>query len=1422
MSRVRSKSVTSSPRKNLIRALPLSAAAPVPSSTRPQAPPTSPPVPQSLSSAPKDRVFATRLQLGLLTGPNEFAPKFNCSRGISIHANDSRKRLDIELWPFDDSGAHRYRLEAEIKDLEQGCLTVQDDGEHRGCAWITLQMKIPPIVYRIVPNPNLETEVGAERLSPKVEFRRATDLRPPNTRSASTTEGSVGTSSLNSLTPDLSASKPRVQLGKWLIARLHLNHFNSRGPLAVFLNTLSQYNIYVPKLNIQMSTLAVLGESFQCTARWTDYGIKLHFSVSYLLESTLSFNYLVEDNITAEFILLLSRLDHLKASNILERILSRGERIWDPLHYLQDMISRYQGSSGPPRMVPANTILLRKVAVTPTTMYLMPPSVETSNRIIRKYASYQDFFLRVEFTDEGRERLWAREGSINTALFNRIFACLIDGICIGDRLYEFLAFSSSQLRENAAWFYCSDDGKNPTPDDIRDWMGDFSQIHSIAKYGARMGQCFSSTKPVRELPPDSVHLVKDIKRGDAIFSDGCGLISPALAKFITARLDLDAAPSAFQIRLGGSKGVLAVAPRDAPAAANLDPNKAWVIIRDSMKKFDSNYTMLEIIRTSRFTPAYLNRQAILLMSALGVPDHVFLTLKNKMVHDLSKMELNDAVAYNVLMSQPDEEGTYRMMTSMIRAGFLREGDLMLRNMIKLCKLHMLEDLSKRARIHVPHGAFLYGVVDETSLLNENEIFVQVSSLENLNSRRVIVGDCVLFRNPCFHPGDIRRVKAVDILELRDLHDVVVFNTKGCRSLPSMCSGGDLDGDEYTVLWDEAIVQRVQQHEPMNSQGQMSLIKNNVTIYDIQKFFVQYVVANNLGSIANSHLALADQLPKGPLDGKCLRLAELHSNAVDFPKTGIPAAMNPDLRPKKYPDFMEKPKNRSYISNKVLGVLYRECGTNEIFVPLQEHIKVDTRLVVPGHEQFEAEARELKTLYDREMLCLCNQYGIQSELEVVSGFIVTMQATGHRREFEFRRKVSTTFHGIRKMFRTLFYEADPQQQPLSGTHKLPLTQLTRSMMQKASAWYLVSYRDWQPGQPFTFAWCIWDVLCEVAAASSASSSAAPTLQGLTGASRSLVQRIQGTCPRPSSVAVTPSMEGDPHAVPSLVISTATLTIEEHFDHYPKRCRPLQVMTTNLPPHSPGSVASKPHVQGSTPSSGSPVSPRNRLLINECGLLQSGTMIAATRQTTWDQYVEKERQEFSKQGGLASVTISKATTIVVDASAEQSGQEDQHQQQQQQHPHRYQQDLAGLSNATAEHPRFYEHPTATLASIVSPSPPLLSNTSPPPTPMGYGSSQQLRSDAGTGESGGRTQQDTAAILRVQQIDAVLEEGELDAKRRLMKLEKEEGFAINRSNVNDEEDYSSIATGTFFNDHDVFVIGADVPGVAIAEALELVDSK
>lgn len=62
--------------------------------------------------------------------------------------------------------------------------------------------------------------------------------------------------------------------------------------------------------------------------------------------------------------------------------------------------------------------------------------------------------------------------------------------------------------------------------------------------------------------------IPDIVRNGYVFSDGIGKISPHIATAIANAMDLPEVPTAYQVRMGGYKGVLAVdyhmKPDEAP------------------------------------------------------------------------------------------------------------------------------------------------------------------------------------------------------------------------------------------------------------------------------------------------------------------------------------------------------------------------------------------------------------------------------------------------------------------------------------------------------------------------------------------------------------------------------------------------------------------------------------------------------------------------------------------------------------------------------------------------------------------------------------------------------------------------------------------------------------------------------------------
>ena len=464
-------------------------------------------------------------------------------------------------------------------------------------------------------------------------------------------------------------------------------------------------------------------------------------------------------------------------------------------------------------------------------------------------------------------------------VFTRVKRTMVNGITVGNRRYEFLAFGNSQFREHGAYFFAPL-GKHITTNHIRAWMGDFRDNKTVAKYAARLGQCFSTTRAVNCTTAEPIE-IDDVQRNGYTFSDGVGKISNMLARITASELGIVAPdpPSVFQFRLGGFKGVLAVSH---------DVVQRQIHVRYSQYKFHSNSVKLEIIRWSQMGVANLNRQLILVLSALGVTDDTF---KGKLKSQLANLEeamTDENVALGMLQKDIDPNQMTLSLAGMIIDGFQKTEEPFMTSLLHLWRAWSIKYLKEKARIVISDGALLLGCLDETATLRGHfneadlnkaatmkdriallpEVFVQLSQGED-KKPQVITGPMLLARNPSLHPGDIRIVCGVDVPALRHLKDTVVLPQTGDRDIASMCSGGDLDGDDYMIMWDKDLLPLEWNHEPMDYTAPVAFeLSRDITVDDLTSFFVTYMKNNNLPTIATAHLALADSSEDGVKSQKC--------------------------------------------------------------------------------------------------------------------------------------------------------------------------------------------------------------------------------------------------------------------------------------------------------------------------------------------------------------------------------------------------------------------------------------------------------------------------------------------------------------------------------------------------------------------------
>ncbi|KAA1469188.1 RdRP-domain-containing protein [Dentipellis sp. KUC8613] len=634
-------------------------------------------------------------------------------------------------------------------------------------------------------------------------------------------------------------------------------------------------------------------------------------------------------------------------------------------------------AAGPPKLPPGH-FWCYHVTVTPTRLLLEGPLPTPSNRVVRHFGpAAQEHFVRVEFRDEdlGPFR-WDRRVDGTHLLRTRIGTLLKDGFGLAGRVFEFLAYSASALRESSVWFlhpFMDPVEGYVTAKSVRDSLGDFSGvIKQPSKYAARIAQAFTATEPSVEITRDQWEEgVPDLGQPPYLHTDGVGTISTELGDIIWAELCRTKSggrsnrltPSAYQIRFLGYKGVVAVDERLTGIKMRLRP---------SMKKFMDlgvSKARIEIARSFEYpNKSYLNRPLIMAMEDRGVERSTFMNLQEAEKAKIYTAE--DTLSDFHLLLRDHGLGRHFCLPFIIeqlnglgldfKAG---KGRRMIKSsyfekLVRYAQNHVLREVKTRARILVPNGYQLVGVADEGQAyinegcnpddvftLGEAEIFACVQEAEK--EPFWLEGQCVIFRNPVVHPGDLQKVRAVGkppdgkLCFFRNLRNVVVLPGIGERSLASCLGGGDVDGDAFNIFFQSPELMPTLHIEPASyiGVGTRELPDGREsTIDDICDFVVEYINSDVLSLLCDTHLVIADQSKDGTQDERCMQLAELCSQAVDYPKNGIPVDMDSDSVPRKLirpvPDW-HKPEEDThreadfYISDRALGHLFRNITLRDL-------------------------------------------------------------------------------------------------------------------------------------------------------------------------------------------------------------------------------------------------------------------------------------------------------------------------------------------------------------------------------------------------------------------------------------------------------------------------------------------------------------
>eukprot|EP01084_Bolivina_argentea_P150423 262692_1 len=888
---------------------------------------------------------------------------------------------------------------------------------------------------------------------------------------------------------------------------------------------------YYDLLQFRTTSIEILSIATYTISSPPDWIYKLPEDVRYLLSclhskhpSKLTFSSMTQD---AKFVDLIIRSD-LKNHKLLCLSLEymfycSGDYFEEPAAVLCDYIEQRFNTTNYDD-VEIGFGYIRHAYVTLSGIQLFPSYLEMTNRMLRWYPNLTDHFMRVTFCEDNGFRLH-HANSLTDETETYIKNVLKKGIIIGKRKYEFLAFGSSQLNEQSVWMYFDDKISNISADQIRRRMGDFSSIKSVAKYASRMGQCFSTT--VDTIKTTNVRRIKDIKNvfpydsmdelftiidipsnlivakqeTEICFSDGVGRISETFADKVARSMGLTYRPSAFQIRYAGCKGMVTV---HGECKSDLE-------LRDSMIKFRSNDKMFEVCRYSSFSPAFLNRQIIVLFETINNPlrstTSKLVEIAEKCIEHLAQMMHDRQVALHQLnlrcvgAIQSPEFALIQLLNHNFPMyhPFIRQAT-------EVFVKSELKSIQDRHRILIEQGASLLGVMDEYNILEPNEVFIQIQTPSIKSNKCIMVsGDVIITKCPTLAPGDLRKFEAnckIEVYEkLKHLKNVIVFSQKGILSPTMTMAGSDLDGDVYWITWDKQLLScfgDAKNEKPLLFPAPKPKIVSNVTIDHLQDFFVDYIKMDCLGMLAHSHLAVAHQFKDKAKNIKCLILAVLNSYAVDYRKSGTPvdikkimnwygSTYKESLLPKDFPYFMKK-YNSCYHSRYALGKIYRRCGKHLIAFEQMlkkksaaNSSKFDDKFLDCLSEQYVYEAKKLFAQYRYEILTIQNRWGIKTEMELFMNRPLTYIKLPNLKEFDVKQKIRYQMNALKQKYRNIFFDEfkDTNDKKQTGVFIYPKT-FTLQMKQKASSWYVITMRSVGKSKHsiLSFPFVVFDVLCSI--------------------------------------------------------------------------------------------------------------------------------------------------------------------------------------------------------------------------------------------------------------------------------------------------------------------------------------------------------
>ncbi|KAJ7292563.1 RNA dependent RNA polymerase-domain-containing protein [Mycena rebaudengoi] len=496
---------------------------------------------------------------------------------------------------------------------------------------------------------------------------------------------------------------------------------------------------------------------------------------------------------------------------------------------------------------------------------------------------------------------------------------------------------------------------------------DLNAKQPFAKYSTRFTLFVSTSIPAVEFSVDSIFFIDDEYADgmskeqnpptETIMTDGCGFLNRAAAQKICERLKYDRPPVAYQGRIAGSKGVWIIDPDDDSS----DP-RIW--IRDSQKKINLHslsraHRIFDLLAVSRPSSSVsLSKQPIMILAHNGVPFQCFSTLQEQGLKDLitplmqwhgenATAQLWDAInqvgnvtrcrlqrlaagasralgfekrRFDATDPREDEDldadfeelaqssrnalngaplSVNESALDLLQAGFDPLKLPLLSSKISYVIKNTMESFLSKYKIPLVTSLDAYIIPDPSGQLKEGEVFFKSSTdPDGPLQEQVVVG-----RYPMREPSDMQKVTAVNIPALSKYVDVLIISLRGSRSLASLLSGGDTDGDEAIIIREKSIVESFRNRPfvpppddflATNFQRQMQSVADfgaslqNKPLSQAQLALQEELVAgladNKVGFYSNYHEVAVYEY--GLAHSETRRLAHMVSVLLDAGKTGL--------------------------------------------------------------------------------------------------------------------------------------------------------------------------------------------------------------------------------------------------------------------------------------------------------------------------------------------------------------------------------------------------------------------------------------------------------------------------------------------------------------------------------------------------------